>query len=540
MWWLLASVAFAGPSQLWGSAGDAWDPRGRLPDFSWAGYHAGEADLPSPAVVANIDDFSAVGDGVTDDTAAFQAALDATTGGAIRVPAGTYRITDVLELSHGDVVLRGDGSDRTVLQIDESLTDVRGARPQWSWEGGFVWIAGPGGASKLTDVSAPALRGDTTLTVSDASNIAPGDLVLLRLHDDDAGSLGRHLHDDQASAGTCTWQVPYGFDWPVTVAAVDGDTLTLAEPLRTDVRPEWTPEVDTAPHISEIGVEGLTFRFPDVPYAGHLNEPGYNGIYLTDGVTDTWVRDVVFENVDGGLLTGSWTKRIQAQDLAFRGREGHHGLNIAFASDGLFRDLHYAEPFVHELTVDHRTNGCVFERVSSEDGQVVSLDHHRDASFENLWTAFSAPTNWVSGGSACAGPNAGARETFWGMAGPLLPPWWADIQANLVGDVDAEPTYTTDGVWIEPVADLYPADLYEAQLRHRLGEPPLDTGVADTGSGDTAIDPAPKGCGCGGSAPTAGWWLPLLALALRRRRGGQDVSAYIDQPDPKGFSGGVR
>ena len=60
----LAIAAFAGSSALYGADGESWDPRGRLPDFSYAGYRAGEAPIPDVAVVANVRDQGAVGDGV--------------------------------------------------------------------------------------------------------------------------------------------------------------------------------------------------------------------------------------------------------------------------------------------------------------------------------------------------------------------------------------------------------------------------------------------------------------------------------------------
>lgn len=43
----------------------------------------------------SVKDFGAVGDGVADDTAAFQGAIDATADGTvIEVPAGRYRVAD--------------------------------------------------------------------------------------------------------------------------------------------------------------------------------------------------------------------------------------------------------------------------------------------------------------------------------------------------------------------------------------------------------------------------------------------------------------
>lgn len=62
----------------------------------------------------NVLDFGATGDGTTDDTAAFQAALAALeNGGVLYVPLGRYKITDTLVLTTG-VTVQGQGSgDRT-------------------------------------------------------------------------------------------------------------------------------------------------------------------------------------------------------------------------------------------------------------------------------------------------------------------------------------------------------------------------------------------------------------------------------------------
>ena len=62
----------------------------------------------------SVKDFGAVGDGVTDDTAAFQAALDAQV--PIFIPAGTYVITSTITASVGqDVSFHGAGIDKTIL-----------------------------------------------------------------------------------------------------------------------------------------------------------------------------------------------------------------------------------------------------------------------------------------------------------------------------------------------------------------------------------------------------------------------------------------
>lgn len=65
------------------------------------------------AVPLNARDFGAKGDGVTDDTAALQAALDAACaagGGELLIPAGEYLVSSTLKLERTALTLRGEGS----------------------------------------------------------------------------------------------------------------------------------------------------------------------------------------------------------------------------------------------------------------------------------------------------------------------------------------------------------------------------------------------------------------------------------------------
>ena len=85
-WEIPEGAAF---SELWGMRGERWD-HDRFGDFSYAGYRAGEEALPEPERVTNVRDFGAVGDGTTNDLSAFQAAIRATSNGALWVPKGRY------------------------------------------------------------------------------------------------------------------------------------------------------------------------------------------------------------------------------------------------------------------------------------------------------------------------------------------------------------------------------------------------------------------------------------------------------------------
>ena len=73
-----------------------------IPDEMWINWSPGVAGgIPEYEVEYDVvDDFGAVGDGMTDNTQAFLAAIAATTPGrALYVPAGTFRVTDTLDIT---------------------------------------------------------------------------------------------------------------------------------------------------------------------------------------------------------------------------------------------------------------------------------------------------------------------------------------------------------------------------------------------------------------------------------------------------------
>jgi hypothetical protein len=473
-------------SALWGKDGEKWDPSGRLPDFSYAGYRMGEVPIPTPAVKANVRDFGAKGDGETDDTKAFQEALKKTTG-AILVPAGKYVITDFLEIDRSNVVLRGAGPDKTTLFFPKYLNDIK---PNWgatttgqktsnySWSGGYVVIRGSNGGKKLGPVAARAKRGEHVITLEKAPALQKGAFIEIRQKDNPDNSLATHLYNGQpGDLGQIKGNTKTSFVSRVT--AVDGTRVTLERALRTDVDLVWHAEAfEFAPRVTDSGVEDLTFEFPTVPYKGEFKELGYNPAMIA-GASHCWIRNVrVINGESGPYIGGSFcTLRGITLDATCTpdrtGCIGHHGIDLQGA-DNLAEDFVFNVKYVHDLTVE-QSAGDVFHRGRGVD---MCFDHHKRSSHANLFTNLDIGEGkrmYRCGGGAALGKNSAAWGTFWNLRAktpqkPWSPDFGPDLM-NFVGVETREPALLKpDGRWWEPIppAQLQPQDLYEAQLAKRL------------------------------------------------------------------------
>jgi hypothetical protein len=489
---LLAGAALHGadgqPSALWGKDGEAWSPTSRLPDFSLAGYRCGRAAIPVYPVVTDVRAHGAKGDGVSDDTAAFAAALAAATvHGAVLVPAGRYLIGDVVELTRSGVVLRGEGSERSILVVPKPLSALHphasneGDKAYYAFSGGFLAMKGHDTGKPLGAIAAAAARGDRTLTLAAApAGLVPGAWIRLIMHDPADHTLLRHLHGDLLDAGVDTLKSTTPVDWAAQVVAVDGARLTIDRPLRLDVRLEWKPEIAAMqPTLSESGIEALGFEFPGVAKKPHLKEDGYNAIQLT-GAVDCWIRDVAVVDGDNGVISNG-SRFCTIDGFATRavkrtGITGHHALWASGRTqDCLFTAFRCTTTYVHDLSVEGFASGNVFTKGS---GVSIDCDHHRNAPYENLFTDFDAGDGkrlYESSGRGDRGPHSGARTTFWGVRAsgklPALPPATMFPLLNVIGFGAYPPQRAADGPWVESCGGaVVPANLFEAQRRRLAGQ----------------------------------------------------------------------
>jgi len=118
-----ANTQFTGFKSQSGNVQDLADADGS----DWVGYEPAGSGAVAMSVqdklreTVSVKDFGAVGDGVTDDTAAIQAAIDACPqGGKVNVPNGTYAISDEIIIDKA-ITIEGDGPGKWIDSLGGSI-----------------------------------------------------------------------------------------------------------------------------------------------------------------------------------------------------------------------------------------------------------------------------------------------------------------------------------------------------------------------------------------------------------------------------------
>jgi hypothetical protein len=503
-----AGVTACTYSSLWGVNGEKWTPEGRLPDFSYAGYHAGEAKIPSPRAKWDLKrDFHAAGDGKTDDSGALLKAIESIKSGVLFIPKGTYVISKRIDIYKGNLILRGAGPNQTILFFPKSLEDMFGNKAtgtqqsQWAFRPGLINVNGKDpitAETRIASVTAAAMRGSRTLQIqSTLPNIRIKKGEWIRLVESDpskdsagAGSLIRYLYGDLKPPIPGNIEDLVGTRSIVRflsrVKTASAITLELERPLPYDVRAEWTPEIHRfVPSVQEFGVEHLSIHFPWSAYPGHFKEKGYNALFYQD-VSQCWIDDVEIQNSDFAVDLNSTnfctvsnvtltTSASRAVGPDARGANGHHGIDVSHGTENLVTGFDVQTKIVHDISVEWYALHTVFSKGRGVD---LNMDHHREANYSSLFSqldvgAGTRPFN--SGGSSNRGPHAGAYNTYWNIRGAgslqLPPPDFGPL-LNFVGvGRNGKPVNSPYQWFIEQIepGSLCPADLHQAMKAHRLG-----------------------------------------------------------------------
>ena len=110
---------------------------------------------------------------------------------------------------------------------------------------------------------------------------------------------------------------------PVTIQAVDGNTVTLKEPLLHNLKSAWRPRLVAADDGHQVGFEHFRVVFPEQKYGGHHLEAGFNAFDISR-LRHGWLRDVTVV-----MPIPNFTSRLSYSTITdFAPRKGHYGIHL--------------------------------------------------------------------------------------------------------------------------------------------------------------------------------------------------------------------
>lgn len=393
------------------------DADGRfLHDFSYAGYHRGEAEPPIIAgpIYNAVLGYGADPTGTTDSTAAIQSAIDAAGiagGGVVWLPAGTYKVAPIgssagaLRMEKPNVVLRGAGPTKTFLHNtspmmkNKSVVLVKPTTVPISY-----WYEGDNAALITSDLPAPTI----TIPVASTAGYSVGDLIFIR------NDLTQGFIDDIGMTGQSKW-IPGAGSWGRMmtfcrrVVAKTATSLTIDVPTRFPLKTRDNARVLKAaiPMLAEVGVEDLSIGMTettgslgmtdwDVPGTGGYNCDRAFAIRMI-GVENGWIARVhsfkptgnttVHLLSNGFDLTTSRFVTVIDCDLRhaqYKGSNGNGYLITIAGQECLVRDT-YLEDGRHNISVNKmQASGNVVLRAHLVGG-LLTADFHQFLSVSNLF-----------------------------------------------------------------------------------------------------------------------------------------------------------
>jgi len=454
----------------------SYDPNGdSIPDFSNCGYGGGGVPIPNVPVVTTLSPV------VGDNQPQIQAALNAlaaqspdTNGfrGAVLLSAGTYTLNSGIAMSISGVVLRGSGTNNTILSLSngfsgEAISIGNGSDP--------AEVAAT--RHNLIDAYVPV--GAKWFRVDSTAGLAVGDTV--KIVRPSTQNWINFINMSQYGWTAGSYDMP--FDRIIT--AIEGDRIQIDAPLVQSFDATYGGgyiyKYVWPDRLHQVGVED--FRITSPSHGGQ----SFGASDLLNG----WIRRIFIDRVNGHALSVNGGKWQTFEDIiSVRDEPIPHPAAppsaFAFQSHcqlSLFHRL-YSTYGGHDFSSGSRVAGpnvyleC-WDQSYSESGPhqrwaVATLfDSVRCGQGLNIRNAKSEGSGHGYQGANCVlwNPESGGMQ----LDRPPTAHQWG------IGPVNSGNRTGTTSEWISPAQHVQPGSLYRAQLAERVGRAQADLalGVPD-------------------------------------------------------------
>lgn len=278
-----------------------------------------------------------------------------------------------------------------------------------------IYFAGPGWAGEKVPLTADGRRGNTTLQVADTASLAVGDVILI-----DGPATERWK---QLTRNACPWGTYRRYE--VTIEAIEGNTLTISQPLRIEFPVVDGSYVQKMSVIRGCGLEDL--------YIEQTENLWITAAQFTHA-WNCWARAVTVKMCGRFPVNGSMAKWCTIRDCVFDDAWFKGGGGTAYVAwqqcwDCLMENV---ETFAmrHAPLVQWAASGCVIRNSVFHDSD---MQWHAGWTHENLFencVVTSVRDHGSYGYGAWASPP---EDDAHGPNGPRNVVYNCDISSPLAG-----------------------------------------------------------------------------------------------------------
>lgn len=447
----------------------------RIPDFSYCGYLASELGIPTVAVKVIVPAKEG------DATIRIQSALDFVASlpmdkdgfrGAVLLGKGVHSVSGGLKLNASGVVLRGSGTDQTVLLA--SGTDRRT----------LIRVLGKNDKKrspeiKISDAYVPVNA--MSFHVAEISGFKIGDQIQIRRPSTQNWIDTLKCRSFGGGLSSLGWK-PGRQDifWNRKITRISGNEIWIDVPLTTALDTTFGGgfvAAFTRPgQIRQLGIENMLIR-SEYDLSNPKDEDHSWMAIGMENVSDAWVRQVKFEHFAGSAVALYETaQRITVEDCQSfapvseiggqrrntfftSGQQtlfqrcyaeyGYHdfGVGALAAGPNAFVECESKLPYSFSGTLDNWASGVLFDIVNV-DGQALSYLNRGQDGMGAGWTA--------------------ANSVFWQCSAARVDCYRPPTANNWAFGIWAQ--FSGDGYWHDSNNHIRPRSLFYGQLNDRLGK----------------------------------------------------------------------
>jgi hypothetical protein len=204
------------------------------------------------------------------------------------------------------------------------------------------------------------------------------------------------------------------WEWTTQVTDMDGDIVHLAKPLRLPIRQSWQVTCgERHGNVSGVVLEDFRVEMPVHKDRGHLNDAGYNAVFVCCGY-GCLLRGLTVAQADNGVILEK-TCSSTISDLVLEGGNMHHGTSFRNgAHDNVLARFVFKPAYMtHGISSQDLASGNVWAEGVMETG---TFDSHGGMPFDSIRTGIALrPAGWP-GGTRDSGPKQGRRMVNWNIS----------------------------------------------------------------------------------------------------------------------------